>query len=85
MHDVYREFFDRALDLEMLWPVGEAGSRIELTGYPQGLPSWEVQGGVAALEEVGFWNEYDEILKGFIDFYRTFFSQVSTRNAPMLQ
>lgn len=84
MHDVYREFFDRALDLEMLWPVGEAGSRIELTGYPQGLPSWEIQGGVAALEEVAFWNEYDQILKGFMDFYRTFFSQVSTRNAPML-
>ena len=84
MHDVYREFFDRALDLEILWPVGEAGSRIELTGYPQGLPSWEVQGGVAALEDIGFWREYDEILKGFIDFYRTFFSQVSTRNASML-
>jgi hypothetical protein len=84
MHDVYREFFDKALDLEMLWPVGETASRIELTGYPQGLPSWEIQGGVAALEDIRFWREYDEILKGFIDFYRTFFSQVSTRNAPML-
>ncbi len=30
-----------------------------------------------------FWKEYDTILKGFIDFYRTFFSQVSTRNAPL--
>ena len=84
MHDVYREFFDKALDLEILWPVGEAASRLELTGYPQGLPSWEVQGGVAALEDIRFWQEYDAILKGFIDFYRTFFSQVSTRNAPML-
>jgi hypothetical protein len=37
MHDVYREFFDKALDLEILWPVGEAASRLELTGYPQGL------------------------------------------------
>ena len=45
MHDVYREFFDKALDLEILWPVGEAASRLELTGYPQGLPSWEIQGG----------------------------------------
>jgi len=83
MHDVYREFFDRALDLEILWPVGEAGSRIELTGYPQGLPSWEVRGGAAALKNIDFWEEYDEVLKGFIDFYRTFFAQVSTRNAPM--
>jgi len=33
---------------------------------------------------VHFWREYDEVLKGFIDFYRTFFSQVSTHNAPML-
>jgi len=30
-----------------------------------------------------FWKEYDFILKGFIDFYRTFFTQVSTRNAPI--
>jgi hypothetical protein len=42
-----------------------------------------VCGGAAALKEVRFWKEYDEILKGFIDFYRTFFNQVSTRNAPM--
>jgi hypothetical protein len=84
MHDVYREFFDKALDLEMLWPVGEGSSRVELTGYPQGLPSWEIQGGVAALEDIRFWQEYDQVLKGFIDFYRTFFSQVSTRNAPIL-
>jgi hypothetical protein len=54
-----------------------------LTGYPQGLPSWEVPEGAAALKEVRFWQEYDIILKGFIDFYRTFFSQVSTRNAPL--
>jgi hypothetical protein len=84
MHDVYRAFFNAALDLEILSPVGAAGSRIELTGYPQGLPSWEVQGGVAALQQAGFWREYDEILKGFIDFYRTFFSQVSTCNATLL-
>jgi hypothetical protein len=33
---------------------------------------------------VRFWQEYDIILKGFLDFYRSFFSQVSTRNAPKL-
>ncbi len=95
MRDVYREFFDKALDLEILKPAASSASRIELTaaasttsrieltGYPQGLPCWEIQGGVAAIRDIRFWKEYDLILKGFIDFYRTFFSQVSTRNAPM--
>ncbi|MET0103925.1 MAG: hypothetical protein ABW072_02145 [Sedimenticola sp.] len=82
MKDAYRRFFE-ALDLEILVPVGSDASMIGLTGYPQGLPSWEVQGGAEALKDIRFWKEYDEILKGFIDFYRTFFSQVSTRNAPM--
>ncbi|MGC2166431.1 MAG: hypothetical protein WA632_10510 [Gallionella sp.] len=84
MRDVYREFFDSALDLKILRPASEADARLSLTGYPQGLPSWEIAGGTAALRNVHFWKEYDEILKGFIDFYRTFFSQVSTHNAPML-
>jgi len=83
MHDVYREFFERALDLRILKVASDESSQIDLTGYPQGLPSWEVQGGVEALKEVCFWREYDQVLKGFIDFYRTFFTQVSTRNAPM--
>ncbi len=85
MRDVYREFFDRALSLKILKPASESDARIRLTGYPQGLPSWEIQGGQAALKDVLFWREYDEILKGFIDFYRSFFSQVSTRNAPILK
>ena len=83
MGEVYRAFFAR-LDLEILRPCGDASRRLALTGYPQGLPSWEVVGGIAMLKEVRFWQEYDIILQGFIDFYRTFFSQVSTRNAPML-
>ena len=82
MRDVYRAFFED-LDLQILMPCQEGSCRIALTGYPQGLPSWEIQGGKAALSEVRFWHEYDTILKGFIDFYRTFFSQVSTRNAPL--
>lgn len=85
MHQVYREFFNRALDLEILRPVSDDASRIALTGYPQGLPCWEIQGGAAALKDVRFWKEYDLILMGFLDFYRTFFSQVSTRNAAMLK
>ena len=83
MHDVYRDFFNKALDLKILRLASDESSKIELTGYPQGLPSWEIQGGVDALKDIRFWKEYDEILKGFIDFYRTFFSQVSTRNAAI--
>ncbi len=83
MRDVYRAFFER-LDLQILQtPGSDKTCRIELTGYPQGLPAWEITGGVESLKEVRFWKEYDTILKGFIDFYRTFFTQVSTRNAPM--
>jgi hypothetical protein len=83
MRDVYRQFFIKALDLKILTPASSKDSRIGLTGYPQGLPCWEILGGLDALKEVRFWEEYDLILKGFIDFYRTFFSQVSTRNAGM--
>ena len=84
MREVYREFFDRALNLKILKPAGDHDARIELTGYPQGLPSWEIQGGAKALKDVNFWKEYDEVLNGFIDFYRTFFSQVSTRNSGVM-
>ncbi|MCS6786655.1 MAG: hypothetical protein NZ524_06455 [Thiobacillaceae bacterium] len=82
MREVYRRFFD-GLELKILRPCEAGACRIGLTGYPQGLPSWEVQGGAEALKEVRFWREYDMILMGFLDFYRTFFGQVSTRNSPM--
>jgi hypothetical protein len=83
MHDVYQEFFDKALDLEVLESIDSDSSRVHLTGYPQGLPCWQIKGGVDALKDIRFWREYDKILQGFIDFYRTFFTQVSTRNAPV--
>ncbi len=82
MSVVYHRFFD-ILDLRILKPLAPDESRLQLTGYPQGLPSWEVQGGAESLREISFWREYDEILKGFIDFYNAFFSQVSTRNAAV--
>jgi hypothetical protein len=82
MRDVYRNFFE-GLDLRILKPCESGACRLALTGYPQGLPSWSVSGNAAVLKEVQFWKEYDVILKGFIDFYRTFFTQVSTRNAPL--
>jgi hypothetical protein len=83
LREVYRAFVER-LDLKILQPCQEGSCRIALTGYPQGLPAWEITGGASALQEVRFWQEYDTILKGFLDFYRSFFSQVSTRNAPKL-
>ncbi|TSA21810.1 MAG: hypothetical protein D4R70_02865, partial [Betaproteobacteria bacterium] len=82
LREVYRSFMD-GLNLKILRPCQSGSCRIALTGYPQGLPSWEITGGAAALSEVQFWKEYDILLKGFIDFYRSFFSQVSTRNAPL--
>jgi len=83
MHAVYRRFFNEALDLNILKINNDPRGRLELTGYPQGLPCWEIRGGVDSLKDPRFWQEYDALLKGFIDFYRAFFTQVSTRNAPM--
>lgn len=82
MRDVYRDFLSQ-LDLEILQPVSSTESTLKLTDYPQGLPSWKIQGGAEALKDIRFWKEYDDILKGFIDFYRAFFSQVSSRNSPV--
>lgn len=82
MRDVYSDFFS-SLNFDILKQTSKGSSKIELTGYPQGLPSWKVQGGIEALKDIRFWQEYDQILKGFIDFYRAFFTQVSTRNAPV--
>ncbi|MDG2353844.1 MAG: hypothetical protein P8L86_03415 [Gammaproteobacteria bacterium] len=80
MQDVYVEFLS-SLDLKILKPVESNASSLALTGYPQGLPSWEIQGGIDSLKNIDFWKEYDLVLKGFLDFYRTFFTQVSSRNA----
>lgn len=82
MKEVYRTFMS-GLNLEVLEPVSSIESTIELTAYPQGLPCWRIKGGVDSLQNIKFWAEYDDILKGFIDFYRAFFSQVSSRNSPV--
>ncbi|MEO5367336.1 MAG: hypothetical protein H7831_13510 [Magnetococcus sp. WYHC-3] len=82
LHDLYHRFLE-ILDLRMLRPISTDKSQIELTGYPQGLPSWEVEGGAGSLGNPLFWREYDQVLKGFLDFYRAFFSQVSSRGAPV--
>jgi len=80
MQDVYVEFLS-SLDLKILKPITGESSSLSLTGYPQGLPSWEIQGGIDSLKNIDFWKEYDLVLKGFLDFYRTFFAQVSSRNS----
>jgi len=82
MRDVYSDFF-ASLDFDILMQTSKNSSKIKLTGYPEGLPSWKVRGGIDVLKDIRFWKEYDKILKGFIDFYRAFFTQVSTRNAPV--
>ncbi|MBF0188484.1 MAG: hypothetical protein HQL50_11235 [Magnetococcales bacterium] len=79
---VYLDFLD-VLDLEVLSPISSDQSQLSLTGYPKGLPSWEVVGGQKQLANPRFWYEYDEVLKGFLDFYRTFFALVSSRGAPV--
>nr|VFK29250.1 MAG: hypothetical protein BECKMB1821G_GA0114241_10472 [Candidatus Kentron sp. MB]VFK34223.1 MAG: hypothetical protein BECKMB1821I_GA0114274_10652 [Candidatus Kentron sp. MB]VFK76361.1 MAG: hypothetical protein BECKMB1821H_GA0114242_105313 [Candidatus Kentron sp. MB] len=79
---VYHEFLD-VLDLQILSPISSSESGLLLTGYPQGLPSWEVKGGPGELEGQYFWYEYEQILLGFLDFYRTFFSLVSTGDASI--
>jgi hypothetical protein len=80
MQEVYVEFLS-SLDLKILKPMSGDSSSLSLTGYPQGLTRWEIQGGIDSLKRIEFWHEYDQILKGFLDFYRTFFAQVSSRNS----
>jgi len=74
---IYHEFLE-ILDLQILSPIPTTESALKLTGYPQGLPSWEIKGGAEKLKDQYFWYEYEQVLLGFLDFYRTFFSLVST-------
>lgn len=80
LSDVYHRFFE-VLDLEILKPLAPDEGRLKITGYPQGLPSWEVVGGSSALGRGRFWHEYDLVLKGFLDFYRAFFALVAAEDS----
>ncbi len=82
LSDVYHRFLE-ILSLKVLKPISTDESKIGLTGYPEGLPSWEVVGGAETLRTLSFWEEYDRVLMGFLDFYRAFFGQVASRNAPI--
>jgi len=77
LSDVYHEFLE-VLDLQLLRFLPSEECALKLTGYPQGLPSWELIDGPEKLKDKYFWYEYEQILRGFLDFYRTFFSLVST-------
>lgn len=77
LSDVYHEFFD-VLELEVLSPMATMSGTLAVTGYPQGLPSWVVKGGMDGIAKAQFWIEYDKVLKGFLDFYKAFFTLVSS-------
>ena len=80
--NVYLRFFE-ILDLEILEPLEPDQARLRATGYPQGLPSWNIRDGANSLESGRFWREYDMVLEGFLDFYRAFFTLVATSEATM--
>ncbi|MEO5340135.1 MAG: hypothetical protein H7837_06405 [Magnetococcus sp. MYC-9] len=82
LSEVYHRFF-AILGLRILQPVATQASQVRITGFPQGLPSWQVEGGMAQLGNALFWDEYDRVLLGFLDFYRTFFGLVSDRTASV--
>lgn len=79
LSDVYLRFLE-VLHLELLRPIPPEEGKLSITGYPQGLPSWEVIGGKETLNRGKFWKEYDMILSGFLEFYRTFFALVASGN-----
>ncbi len=82
LSDVYLKFLE-VLDLHILKPMEPNQARLKSTGYPQGLPSWEVQGGMEALKQGSFWREYDMVLLGFLDFYRALFSLVASNTTTI--
>ena len=77
LNDIYHEFLE-VLDLQILSPISTNESCLKLTGYPQGLPSWHVDGGIEKLKDQYFWYEYEQVLRVFLDFYRTFYLLVSS-------
>ena len=82
LSDVYHEFLE-VLDLQVMRPMETQAGTLAVTGYPQGLPSWEVQGGMDGIAKAQFWREYDDVLKGFLDFYRAFFTLVASPGGGM--
>jgi len=77
LNDVYHDFLE-VLDLQLLSFLPSEDCALAITGYPQGLPSWELIGGAEKLNDQYFWYEFEQILRGFLDFYQTFFNLVAT-------
>ena len=77
LNDVYHDFLE-VLDLQLLSFIPSEDCALAVTGYPQGLPSWELIGGAEKLNDQYFWYEFEQILRGFLDFYQTFFNLVAT-------
>ena len=77
LSDVYNDFLE-VLDLQLLSFLPSEDCALAITGYPQGLPSWELIGGAEKLNDQYFWYEFEQILRGFLDFYQTFFTLVAT-------
>ena len=82
LSDVYYDFLE-VLDLQILSPISSAECSLGVTGYPQGLPSWVLNDGAERLKDRYFWYEYEQILRGFLDFYRTFFALAATGEAEI--
>ena len=82
LSEVYHEFLE-VLDLQVMSPMAVGTGALAVTGYPQGLPSWVINGGKDGLAKAQFWREYDDVLKGFLDFYRAFFTLVAKPQGGM--
>jgi hypothetical protein len=80
MRDVYRAFFDRPWTWRYCAPVARDTSALALTGYPPRAALLGDRRRRRALSDIRFWRSTTPSW-GFLDFYRSFFSQVSTRNA----
>jgi len=84
LSEVYLRFLEE-FDLKVLRPISPDDCKLSITGYPQGLPSWEVVGGAKQLKKGQFWKEYDIVLLGFLEFYRTFFNLVASGDTKILK
>ena len=68
---VYHRFFE-ILDLEILEPLNPDQARINVTGYPQGLPSWRVKGGALRLRTADSGGSTTWCSRGFLIFIEPF-------------
>lgn len=75
--EVYKNFFEKIQSFDILEPIENWDAKFWITWFPHWLPSWRVKWWTDQIKNLKFWQEYDQILKWFLDFYRTFFWLVS--------